>query len=98
MLFSDEALSVLNALVTESLNTISGLSARTAVLARFLDATLPRLTRAQCADIAVAFREGIEETMSLADDVPLPDKYHRALLQQVNAVLNALDRKIDVHR
>lgn len=36
--------------------------------------------------------------MALADDVPLPDNYHRALLQQVNAVLIALDRKIDVHR
>ena len=55
------------------------------------------LTRAQCAEIAVAFRKGIEETMALADDVPLPDKYHIALLQQVNAVLSALDRRIGAH-
>lgn len=87
---------MLHALVTGNLDAISGLSARTVVLARFLDATLPRLTPGQCAEIEVAFREGIEETMSLADDVPLPDKYHATLLDQVNAVLIALNRKIDL--
>ncbi|CAE6859252.1 hypothetical protein R75465_07573 [Paraburkholderia aspalathi] len=87
---------MLHALVTGNLDAISGLSARTVVLARFLDATLPRLTRGQCAEIVVAFREGVEETMCIADDIPLPDKYHTTLLEQVNVVLAALNRKIDV--
>lgn len=86
---------MLHSLVTGNLDAIAGLSARTVVLARFLDATLPRLTNGQCAEIALAFREGIEETMSLADDVPLPDRYHRTLLEQVNVVLGALSRKAD---
>ncbi|RDK00122.1 hypothetical protein DLM46_24290 [Paraburkholderia lacunae] len=55
-----------------------------------LVSVLTYLPAAMQADIAGAFRERIEDLMSLGDDRYLPGEYHSALLTEVNRYLNAL--------
>jgi hypothetical protein len=66
--------------------------ARAIVLGKFLDATLPQLMDLQRVEVARSFRQGIEEAVSLTDDVPLPVEYPSALLKLTNTILAALDR------
>jgi hypothetical protein len=77
-------------IVAINTRTISALGARAMVLGKFLDAVLPRLTTAQRAETAESFRHGIEGTMSLMDDVPLPVEYHSELLELTNTILAKL--------
>ena len=65
------------------------LGARAIVLGKFLDAALPHLTTLQCAEVSRSFRQGIEETLSMMDDVPLPAEYHPTLLELTNTILTA---------
>ncbi len=60
------------------------------VLGKFLEAALPHLTTLQQVEIARLFRRGVEDAMSLMDDVVLPAEYHSALLQLTNSILAAL--------
>lgn len=88
---SDDTL--LNEVVT--LSKASGIlaveqGARLAVIGELLVATLAHLPMAMRADIVASFREGIEDLMSLSDDRSLPEKYHSALLTEVNRYLNVL--------
>jgi hypothetical protein len=83
----------LNSLAT--LSKISGISvvqhgARLAVVGELLVSVLTHLPDAMRADIAESFRERIEQLMCLSDDRYLPEKYHSALLSEVNRYLNAL--------
>lgn len=80
--------------VATNREAVSRLGAEIAVLRRFVDATLPQLTVSQAFEIAASFRSGIEETMALMDDVPLPARYHSTLLEQTDIVFAALDKKI----
>ncbi|MGQ7935379.1 MULTISPECIES: hypothetical protein [Paraburkholderia] len=89
----NEPLNHMRRLVTANTKTISILGARAMVLGKFFDAVLPQLKNSQHEDIARSFREGIEDTMSRMDDVPLPAEYHSALLQLTNSILAALDQK-----
>ncbi|MGF6636119.1 hypothetical protein [Paraburkholderia tuberum] len=69
---ANDAFERISRLVTANTKTVSALVARAMVLGRFLDAALPHLTTLQRAGIAGSFWQGIEEAMSLMDDVPLP--------------------------
>ena len=60
------------------------------VLGKFLEAVLPHLTTLQRVEITQSFRQGIEEALSLMDDVALPAEYHLALLELTNAILATL--------
>jgi hypothetical protein len=72
---------------------MGALGARAMVLGKFLEAVLPHLTTLQRIEITGAFRQGIEEAMSLMDDVALPAEYHSALLDLTNAILAALGQR-----
>jgi hypothetical protein len=60
------------------------------VLGKFMDAALTHLTTLQRVEITRSFRQGIEEALSLMDDVSLPAEYHPALLELANAILATL--------
>lgn len=94
---TDALLKSLTILVTSNGHAISRFGAQVVVMSKFLDATFPHLTATQCAEITKSFRHGIEDTMSLMDDIPLPAEYHSSLLEQTNNLLNALDRKSKAH-
>jgi hypothetical protein len=88
---SDDTL--LNAVAT--LSKTNGMSvlqhgARLAVIGELLVSVLTHLPASMRADIAMAFRERIEDLMSLSDDRCLTEQYHSALLTEVNRYLNAL--------
>jgi len=68
----NDALERMRKLVTANTKSVSALGARAMVLSKFLDAALPRLTMSQRGEIADSFRHGIEEAMSMMDDVPWP--------------------------
>lgn len=95
---ANDALEQMSKLVTASTKTVSALGARAMVLGKFLDAALPHLSTVQRAGIARSFRQGIEEAMSLMDDVPLPADYHSALLELTNSILAALGDGSSKHR
>lgn len=87
---TDALLGRMAGVVTANTKTMSTLGARAMVLGRFLEAVLPHLTPLQRAEVNWSFRQGIEEVLSLMDDVALPAEYHSALLELTNAILAAL--------
>jgi hypothetical protein len=87
------ALGKMKEVVTANTRTVSFLGARAMVFGKFFDAVLPHLTTLQRAQIARSFRQGIEDTLSAMDDVPLPAEYHSALLELTNAILGALGQE-----
>ncbi|WP_084534443.1 EAL domain-containing protein [Paraburkholderia dilworthii] len=90
---ANDALERMSKLVTVNTKTVSALGARAMVLGKFLDAALQHLTTLQRAAVAKSFGQGIEEAMSLMDDVPLPAEYHSALLELTNVILATLDHE-----
>jgi uncharacterized protein YejL (UPF0352 family) len=86
----DNALDRISELTAVNYKKIAVLGARTMVLGEFHAAVLPHLTAMQRVAISESFREAIEDTMALMDDVPLPAEYHSALLELTNAILAAL--------
>ncbi|MGF6899306.1 hypothetical protein [Paraburkholderia sp. GAS348] len=66
------------------------LGARAMVMGTFHDAVLPHLTTLQRVSITRSFPQGIEDILSLMDDVALPAKYHSTLLELTNSVLAEL--------
>ncbi|RDJ97576.1 hypothetical protein [Paraburkholderia lacunae] len=88
---SDDTL--LDSLVTLSKangTTVVQHGARLAVLGELLASLLTHLPHSMRVAIAASFRNRIEDLMSLSDDRCLPEKYHSALLTEVNRYLNAL--------
>jgi hypothetical protein len=89
---------VLDDLLLDSLATLSktnGIAilqhgARLAVMGELLVSVLTHLPDSMRTDIVGSFRDRVEYLMSLSDDTPLPEKYHSALLSEVNRYLNAL--------
>lgn len=63
------------------------------VLGKILEAVLPHLTTLQRVEVTRSFRQGIEEAMSLMDDVALPAEYHSALLELTKVILAALGQE-----
>lgn len=81
-------------LVIGNMKTMSMLGAWVTVLGRFLDAVLPHLTTLLRIEIKQSFLQGIDDVMSLMDDVPLSANYHSTLLELelTNIILSALDK------
>ncbi|CAB3807854.1 hypothetical protein [Paraburkholderia caffeinilytica] len=78
-----------------TLSKINGIAvvqqgARLAVIGELLASILTHLPLSMRADIAKSFRDRIESVMSLGDDRCLHEKYHSALLTEVNRYLNVL--------
>ena len=90
---SDDVLNHMSRLVTGNTKTISVLGARAMVLNKFFDAALPQLTSLQRGEVTRSFRQGIEDILSLMDDVALPAEYYPALLDLTNTILAALGQK-----
>lgn len=86
----DALLQSLTDLLMSNGKAVSRFGAQVVVMRKFIDATFPLLTATQREEIAKAFRHGIEDTMSLMDDLPLPAEYHSTLLEQTNTLLNML--------
>jgi len=86
----NNVLDQLNESLIANSKIVSVLGARAMVLGKFLDATLPYLTRTQRAEVLWSFRLGIEEAMSLMDDVQLSAEYHSTLLDMTNSILAKL--------
>ncbi|KHK55810.1 hypothetical protein PI87_12425 [Ralstonia sp. A12] len=93
MNISSDDLSDLRDALTLNTRAMSSFGGRLAVLYKFVDAALPQLSVAQRAEAAWSLRQGIEDVMSIADDIALPAEYHAALLEQTNVLLTALERK-----
>jgi hypothetical protein len=86
----DKVLDQVVAVMAANTKKMSVLGARSMVLGKFLEAALPQLTTLQRGEITWSFREGIEEAMSLMDDLTLPAEYHAAMLELTNDILAAL--------
>jgi len=86
----NDVLNQMSELVTANTKTIGVLGARAIVLGKFFNAVLPHLTTAQCVEVTKSFRKGVEDAMSLMDDVALPAEYHSALLKIINSILAGL--------
>ncbi|CAJ0704331.1 MULTISPECIES: hypothetical protein [Ralstonia] len=71
--------------------TVLRFSGRLAVLYQFVGAVFLQCDGKQLKAITPAFRRGIEESMSLTDDMAVPAEYHDALLEQANVLLTALE-------
>jgi len=89
----DDALDLAKRLVNENTHAISVIGARAIVLTKFLDAVLPYLTTSQSVMISNAFRQGLDEVLSLMDDVTVPPEHLAALLEMTNSILRALKGK-----
>jgi hypothetical protein len=61
--------------------------------ASFFDAAVSQLTTLQKGEVAWSFRHGVEDVMSLMDDVTLPAEYHSTLLELTNDILAALGQE-----
>jgi hypothetical protein len=90
---ADEILVEINKLVAANRKNACVLGARAMVLGTFLEAVLPHLTTPQCAAVTRSFRQGIEDAMSLTDDVALPTEYHSVLLELTNTILVAMSEE-----
>ncbi len=66
---------------------------RMVVLCKFLEAALPELTAEQSRRMTPLFRQGIEDTLALTDDIAVPAPYLDAILEQTNVLLLALQSK-----
>lgn len=87
------ALDALNASISENLGRVSRLGARVVALSRFVAVAFPHLPASECATIERAFREQINDAMSMTCDEPVPGLYEEALLTEVNLLLAALKQR-----
>jgi hypothetical protein len=94
---TDALLKSLNTFLTSNGDTLARFGARVAVMSVLLDVTLPKLTLAQCVEITKLFRDGIEDTLSLMDDIPVPGEYRSTLLEQTNLFLAILNASGEIH-
>ncbi len=88
----DEALVQMSKLIITHTKSMGVLGGRTMVLGTFLDVVISHLTTSQCVEVCKSFRKGIEDAMTLMDDVPLPAEYHSALLELTNSIVAKLNQ------
>ena len=62
--------------VTSNTTAISRLGAQAMVFGKLLDSALSRLTGSLRVEVTRSFRLGIEDALSMMDDLPLPAEYH----------------------
>ena len=89
---SNNAVTQMGKLTTANTKSIAILGARAMVLGTFFDVVLPHLNTSQRAQVTHSFRQGIEDVMSLMDDIALPGEYHSALLGLTNEIVAALSK------
>ncbi|KHK49114.1 hypothetical protein PI87_27010 [Ralstonia sp. A12] len=77
--------------IASNAEAISRFGGRLAVLYKFTTAVLPQLDSTQRIEVARRLRAGVDDVMSLTDDIALPGEYHDALLAQTNILLTALE-------
>jgi hypothetical protein len=90
---ADKALHLANELVTRNTHTISVVAARSIALTKFIEAVLPYLTASQSVMVSHSFRQGIDEVLSLMDDVPVQPAHLAALLEMTSSIQEALKGK-----
>jgi hypothetical protein len=90
---ADEILVEINELVAANRKNACVLGARAMVLGTFVEVVLPHLTTLQRVAVTRSFRQGIEDAMSLTDDVVLPAEYHSVLLELTNTILVAMSEE-----
>ncbi|AUT66391.1 hypothetical protein [Paraburkholderia terrae] len=90
---ANEKLDEIAGLMAANTTKVLVLCARAMVLATFLKAVLPHLTTLQRTEVTWPFRQGIEEAVSLMDDLALPAEYHSALFELTNAILASLGQE-----
>lgn len=90
---ADDTLQIARRLVNENTQIISVIGARVIVLTTFLDAVLPYLTTSQSVMIGNSFRQGMDQVLSLTDDVRVPPEHQAALLEMTGSILEALKGK-----
>ncbi|RDJ97579.1 hypothetical protein [Paraburkholderia lacunae] len=95
---TDALLHSMTELVTSNGKAVARFGAQVVVMSKFIDATFPRLTATQCEEIAKAFRDGIDDAMSLMDNITLPAEYRSTLLEQTNTLLNGLQGRSTTRR
>jgi hypothetical protein len=86
-------LGLLGAQVAETTTRISHLAAKSLVMQKFIDLTLPKLTPAQCGEVRVLLQRVLEDVMAVMDDATLPSAYHASFLEMTNEILRALDQQ-----
>lgn len=77
--------------IASNAQAISRFGGRLAVLYKFTTAVLSQLDATQRIEVARRLRAGVEDAISLTEDIALPDEYHEALLAQTNVLLTALE-------
>lgn len=92
MLDEEKVLGSMSDFVNTNVEAVAILGARTVVLTKFLDAATLRLTAPQRVEVAASFRRGIEDALSMTDDIPLPAKYQDTLLQLTNTIVKSLSQ------
>jgi hypothetical protein len=90
---TQQALRVLENGIESSADAAVRIGARLVVLCKFVDAVLPQLDAAQSREVERLFRQGVEDAMSLVDDIAVPCAYHTTLLEQTNVLLTALEKR-----
>ncbi|WP_426400812.1 hypothetical protein ACN9M1_27105 (plasmid) [Ralstonia sp. R-29] len=78
-------------MIASNAEAISRFGGRLAVLYKFTTAVMSQLDPVQRMEIAKRLRAGVDDVLSLTDDIALPNEYHNALLEQTNILLNALE-------
>jgi hypothetical protein len=63
-------------LVTSNATAINRLGTQAMVVGKFLDSALSRRTGSLRVEVTRSFRLGIENALSMIDDLPLPAEYH----------------------
>lgn len=91
--FSAEARHALERSLRAHADAVSYLGARTAVLSRFLDLTLPHLTAAQSQAIAGSLRLAMQDAMGATQAPDLSARHRATLREYTGAVLTLLDSR-----
>lgn len=78
-------------MIASNAEAISRFGGRLAVLYKFTTAVMSQLDPVQRIEIAKRLRAGVDDVLSLTDDIAVPNEYHDALLEQTNILLNALE-------
>lgn len=93
MTIDHNELTALNTTISENLINVSKLGARVVALSRFIAAAFPYLPPTECAAIERAFRQEINDAMSMTSDAAVPGPYEATLLEEVNALIAALKQR-----
>jgi len=90
---ADGFLTSMSKLAAHNTLVSASVSARALVLGKFLEVAMSQLTAAQCRDITPAFKQGIEDIMTMMDDMALPQAFHSEFLSLTNTIIDKLGHR-----